>query len=55
MAQLVAFAPGALDAEETRKNFVLNGLEAAEVVECTDSRWVSYMYPKQGNQVERRQ
>ncbi|KAL8430820.1 hypothetical protein ACSSS7_005679 [Eimeria intestinalis] len=36
-AQVTAFAPGLVDAEETRKNFALNGLRNAEVVECAGS------------------
>ncbi|KAL8443151.1 hypothetical protein Emed_006935 [Eimeria media] len=39
--QVTAFAPGPVDAEETRKNFLLNDLRNAEVVECAGSRDVA--------------
>ncbi|KAL8270783.1 hypothetical protein Esti_005299 [Eimeria stiedai] len=39
--QVTAFAAGFVDAEETRKNFLLNDLRNAEVVECADSRNVA--------------
>ncbi|CDJ43579.1 RNA methyltransferase, TrmA family, putative [Eimeria tenella] len=39
--KVVVFAPGIRDADETRKNFGLNGISSAEVVECTNSQDVA--------------
>ncbi|XP_026191318.1 uncharacterized protein LOC34617949 [Cyclospora cayetanensis] len=41
--KVIAFAAGALDAEEARKNYVLNGLQVSDVVECKDSRWGAHI------------
>ncbi|CDJ62824.1 RNA methyltransferase, TrmA family, putative [Eimeria necatrix] len=39
--KVVVFAPGSRDADEARKNFGLNGISSAEVVECTNSQDVA--------------
>ncbi|KAL8433590.1 hypothetical protein Efla_000734 [Eimeria flavescens] len=46
--QITAFAAGCTDAEETRQNFALNGLQKAEVVECADSPNVAVALAERG-------